>query len=210
MLTSDILILVDGRAARNAAKAADALNLAFKEFGMTDPSEQAGLIGVCTVETGGFNIVSENLNYSTAAQLCRVWPSKFKTEADATPYLHNPEKLANRVYAGGNGNGPEASGDGWRYRGRGYIQVTGRRNYAACMTALYGRPDADPELLLSAEGAARSAAWFWRVSGCGKALRTDGMDAVTRIVNGPRMLGAKERAAYYQKALALLTENTHG
>jgi len=198
MLTPEILIAVDSRATPNAAKVAAALNLACREFSITAPAEVAALIGVCTVETGGWNVLAENLNYSTAAQLVKIFPSRFATEAAATPYLHAPEKLANHVYANRNGNGDEATGDGWRYRGRGYI------NYAACMLALYGRSDADPDLLLTPEGAARSAAWFWVTTHCGQALRSSGMDAVTRIVNGPGMAGAANRAAYYAKARRLL------
>jgi putative chitinase len=208
MVTPEILIAVDSRSTLNATKVAAALNIACREFNITDPAEVAALIGVCTVETGGWNVLAENLNYSTAAQLVKIFPSRFANEAAATPYLHAPEKLANHVYANRNGNGDEATGDGWRYRGRGYIQITGRRNYAACMLALYGRSDADPDLLLTPEGAARSAAWFWVTTHCGQALRTSGMDAVTRIVNGPGMAGAANRAAYYAKARRLLEAAT--
>jgi len=204
MLTPEILIAVDPRARTHAAQAAAALNLAFQEFHIDDPAGQAALIAVCMVETGGWHVLTENLNYTTARQLVKIFPSRFADAASATPYLHQPEKLANHVYAHRNGNGDAASGDGWRFRGRGYIQITGRRNYAACLAALYGRADADPDLLLTAEGAARSAAWFWTVTHCGQALRTGGMDAVTRIVNGPGMAGAKERAAFYAKARPLL------
>lgn len=203
-ITPQLLIAVDSRAGKQAAQAAAALGIAVAEFHISDPAEVAALIGVCTVETGGWNVVTENLNYSTTEQLMKIFKSKFSDEASATPYLHAPEKLANLVYANRNGNGNTASGDGWRFRGRGYIQITGRSNYARCLQALYGKADADPDLLLTPEGAARSAAWFWVEGKCGAALRKGGMDAVTRIVNGPGMAGAKERKAYYLKALNLL------
>lgn len=204
MLTPEILIAVDSRARPNAARVAAALNLACREFHIDDPAEVAALIGVCTVETGGWNVLLENLNYATTAQLMKIFKSRFANDASATPFLHAPEKLANHVYANRNGNGDESTGDGWRFRGRGYIQITGRRNYAACMLALYGRSDADPDLLLTPEGAARSTAWYWTTTHCGQALRSGGMNAVTRIVNGPGMAGAANRAAYYAKARPLL------
>jgi putative chitinase len=97
--------------------------------GLTDQRWLAYMLATPMIETGGkFEPVTENLNYS-AKRLCQVWPARFPTIASATPYANNPEKLANRVYAGRMGNGDEASGDGWRFRGRGLCQITGRDNY---------------------------------------------------------------------------------
>lgn len=183
-------------------QACDAIALACKEFGITDLDEQAAFIAQCTFESGGFNALSENLNYTTTKQLMAVFPSKIPDEATAQKYVKNPEGLADLVYSGKNGN--VAPGDGWLYRGRGYIQLTGKANYLPCLNALYGKPDADPNMLATPEGAARSAAWFWKRNGCVLALKSKGIDAVTRIINGPHMLGAKERAAFYEKAKEVL------
>lgn len=204
MITQQMLIAIDARAQKAPAAVADAWNAAWAEFGITDPMEQAGLIGVCTAETGGFTITSENLNYTSADRLVAVFPSRFHSAAEAQPYVHNPQKIANRVYAGKLGNGDEASGDGWRYRGRGYIQLTGKSLYTPCLVALFGAATADPDQLLQPKDAARSACWYWHMAGCDKALKAQGMDAVTRIVNGPAMLQAKERKAFFDKAYPLL------
>ena len=90
----------------------------------------AHLLGQAAHESGNFMISEENLNYR-AETMCRVWPSRFKSEADAEPYARNPEKLANKVYSGRMGNGSEASGDGWKYAGKGFIQLTGKDNVRA-------------------------------------------------------------------------------
>lgn len=97
-------------------------------------------------ETGGrMQPVNENLNYSSAQRLCEVWPSRFPTKASAAPYVRNPQKLANRVYANRMGNGPEASGDGWRYRGRALPQLTGKENYAKASKLVGVDLIADPD-----------------------------------------------------------------
>jgi putative chitinase len=204
MLSAQMLVAIDPRALPVAPQAAGALNAALAEFAIADAQEQAALLAVCTVETGGWRVREEILRYTTAAQLLKIFPHAFADAAAALPYLAAPQKLANRVYAGRNGNGDEASGDGWRFRGRGYIQITGRANYARCMLALFGNAQAEPDLLLTPGEAARSAAWFWVEGRCGAALRRGGMDAVTRIVNGPGMAGAAERRAFYAKALTVL------
>ena len=113
---------------------------------------------------GEFNHLLENLNYS-AQRLVQVWPSRFPSLPVAIPYAGNPEKLANFIYANRLGNGPPDSGDGWKYRGRGLIQLTGRGNYQQAATGI-GRPLVDqPDLLLQPDVAARSAAFFWKSHG---------------------------------------------
>lgn len=119
----------------------------------------------------------ENLNYS-ADRLPVVWPSRFRTVADAAPYARNPEKLANKVYAGRYGNGNEASGDGWRFRGRGWVQLTFRDNYERFKLS------ANPDALLTMDGAAKSAAMYWIDKGINAHAERDDIATVTQKVNG--------------------------
>jgi putative chitinase len=111
----------------------DGMNAILDEWeaqGLTDHRWLAYMLATPMIETGGsFEPMTENLNYS-AKRMCQVWPQRFPTVTSALPYEHNPEKLANRVYAGRMGNGSEASGDGWKFRGRGLCQITGKDNYA--------------------------------------------------------------------------------
>lgn len=104
--------------------------------------------------------LEESLSYS-AGRMMEVWPSRFPTAASAVPFARNPQALANRVYAGRMGNGDEASGDGWRYRGRGLIQVTGRDNYTALAAVLRLPLAEQPDMLLQPRIALRSAVAWW-------------------------------------------------
>jgi putative chitinase len=201
MITHSILIDIDRRAVRAHPDMADAINRACVEFGIVNLNEIAAFLAQCAVESAGFCRLEENLNYTSASRLCQIFPSRFKTEADALPCVRNPEKIANRVYALKIGNGDEASGDGWRYRGRGLKQLTGRSNYEQCAKALKFET---PDYLLTPEGAARSAAWFWVVNRCGKILKDSGIDAVTRVVNGPGMLGLAERRDAFERGAKTL------
>lgn len=161
-------------------------------------------------ESGSFNRIEENLGYSTAKRLVAVWPKRFPTEASAAPFVMQPQRLANRVYALRNGNGPENSGDGWRYRGRGLIQITGRSNYAEAGQALGLDLVGNPDLLLQPAHAAMSAAWFWASRGLNALAddRTDDNDLedftrITKIINGGTV-GLQERFALYKQAEAAL------
>jgi len=138
------------------------------------------------------------MDYASAQRLQRVWPRRFHTEAEAAPFVHNPEALANHVYAERGGNGDEASGDGFRFRGRGLIQTTGRDNYRD--TGFEDRPEA----LAEPGNAASNAAAYWqnhslngRTAG---ALDRAQFDAVTRTIN-PGSLKSQERWDAYQRAL---------
>lgn len=139
----------------------DALNEGMTRFGMTTTPRIVAFLAQVAHESADFRSVEENLNYSQEG-LRRTWPARFPTESLASAYARQPQRIANRVYANRGGNGNEASGDGWTYRGRGLIQLTFRGNYAA-----YGRGIADetilaaPDQLLSPRHAALSACWFW-------------------------------------------------
>ena len=203
-ITHALLIAADSRARSSGAGFVLPLNMACEEFGIDGPREIAAFAAQLAVESAGFTRLEENLNYTTPERLAAIFRTAFPAADAARPFVRNPEALANRVYANRLGNGNEASGDGWRFRGRGLKQLTGRSNYTACFADLYRTTPDDPDRLLDTDGAARSAAWFWWRNGCGRTLTTRGFDAVTRIVNGPGMAGAAERRTAYVQVLAAL------
>ena len=183
-----------------------ALNAAMALHAIDTPDRIAAFVAQLAHESGEFTHLTENLTYTKAERICAVWPKRFPTPASATPFVRNPEGLANRVYANRLGNGDAASGDGWRYRGRGLIQLTGRANYADAGAAV-DLPLLDaPELLELPDGAARSAAWFWQSRGL-NALADDRSDddddadfvAITRLINGGTV-GIEERRRLWAKA----------
>jgi putative chitinase len=184
------------------AKWLQPLNDAFEKFQINTPRRQAAFLGQCMVESGKFTHLSENLNYS-AARLVQVWPAKFRG-VDPAAYGGNPEKLANRVYAGIIGNGDEASGDGYRFRGRGVIQLTGRANYKACGDGIGKDLTAEPDYVATPEGAIMSAAWYFKSRGLNELADNWNLDELTRRVNAAK-LGLVERKNYSEQALKALT-----
>lgn len=186
-----------------ATRFAPHLPAAFQRFAINTPQRAAAFLAQCHVESAAFTRLTENLNYRSIARLRAVWPSRFRSEAAAAPYLGNPERLANRVYAGRLGNGPESSGDGWRFRGRGLKQLTGRDNYTRAAAAL-GRPYVQqPELLEQPADAVLTAAWYWHSNGLNALADTGNHDGITRRVNGPAMLAAADRRNHTQRLLTL-------
>src|SRR5438874_10983319 len=143
---------------------AAALNAAMERFEINTPPRAAAFLAQIAHESGELQRLVENLNY-TAARLCAVWPNRFATIEAARPYEKNPERLANYVYAKRLGNGDGASGDGWRFRGRGLIQLTGRGNYRSCGLAVMLPLEAEPQRLETPEAAALAAAQFWQSRG---------------------------------------------
>lgn len=204
MITDQVLRAIDGRY-RAVAGLAAALQAAADEFGLS-LREQAAWLAQCAVESAGFTRWEENLHYTRADRLLAVFPSAFASATEAAEVIGQPYRIAARVYAGKLGNGDVASGDGWTYRGRGLIQLTGRANYDRCAQALFGCPVAemDPDRWLDVDAAARSAAWFWWQAGAGRLLAARGIDAVTRVINGPAMLHADERRAAWMRACEAL------
>lgn len=164
-----------------AEKVAPALNEACSRFGINTGSRIAGFLAQCAHESCKFRAVEENLRY-TAAALQKVWPKRFDA-ATAASYAKQPERIANRAYASRIGNGNEASGDGWRYRGRGFIQLTGRSNYQAFGVAIGEDVLSHPEKVAEPKYAALSAAWFWSTKNLNEvADRVDG-DELAKAVN---------------------------
>lgn len=180
----------------------DPLNVAMDEFGISSPLQMAAFLAQAAHESAELTRIEENLNYS-ARRLMQVWPRRFSHQ-EAPTYAYQPERIANRAYAGRMGNGNEASGDGWRYRGRGIFQLTGRDNYRRASGALGLGLLADPDQLLQPLHAARSAGWFWRDRGCNDLAARHHFERITAIINGPAMLGLKERTQFYVLAKSVL------
>ncbi|CAB3768177.1 glycoside hydrolase family 19 protein [Paraburkholderia humisilvae] len=185
------------------------LNHAMAEWSIDTPYRQAAFLAQTLHESGQFRYLSENLNYS-AQRLRQVWPARFPSDEKAQQYAGNPEKLASLIYADRLGNGNEASGDGWSFRGRGLIQLTGRENYERCAQGLQLDLLKQPDLLQEPEGAARSAAWFWWSNKLneladpkpGRDLAED-FTTITKRINGGT-IGMQARIEYWDKAKAAL------
>ena len=177
------------------------LTAAFARFEINTPERQAAFIGQCAHESANFKTLQENLNYS-AKGLNATWPSRFPSEAEAQPYHRQPEKIANKVYSGRMGNLEE--GDGWKYRGRGLIQLTGKDNYRLASDALGVDFIADPDLVLTKEYAALTAAWYWNKRGLNKEADAKDFTGMTKKINGG-VIGLADRVAHINTALGVLT-----
>lgn len=149
-------------------------------------NSQIAAAATIMVETGKFRPITENLNYG-AEGLRKTWPSRFPSPSIALAYQRQPERIANYVYANRNGNGPEESGDGWLYRGRGLIQTTGRANYAAAQAALGFDLLAQPDLALDVEIAAEIFGWYWTTNSLNQAAELAKWEQIRHTVNGGQL-----------------------
>lgn len=185
------------------------LRAVFMQYGLTNARRQAHFLAQIFHESLGLSVLEENLNYS-AARLLQIFPRYFPSEQVARQYERNPRAIANRVYANRLGNGSEASGDGWIYRGRGPIQLTGRSNYRAAGQAIGLDLEANPDALKRPEVGARVAGWFWstrRVAGLGLNVYAD-LDQIviiTRAINGG-LNGLEGRRLWLNKCKRVLVE----
>ena len=153
-------------------------------FEINTPLRLAHFLGQCAHESANFTILSENLNYSTAG-LRTVFPKYFKDDQTAAAYARNPEKIASRVYANRMGNGPEETADGYKYRGRGCIQLTGKNNYQSFGLSIGADLVSNPDLVKTSY-ALISAAWFWDARGL-NSIADKGLETVpeiTKVING--------------------------
>lgn len=201
MISVDKLIAA-GLAAEQARVWASPLSAVASRFQINTPAREASWVSQCHHESGGFLRLEENLFYTTAERVRAMWPRRVSGLGDAATLLRNPQALANRVYSNRNGNGDESSGDGWAYRGRGLLQLTGRANYLAAEAAL-GQPyKTQPDLVLQPMHAALTAAWFFVAGGCLRLADAGDVDGVTRLINGPAMAGAEARRRGFERALA--------
>lgn len=181
----------------------DALNETFQRFGINLPEQQAGFIGQCSHECGNFKVLEENLNYR-AATLMKLWPKRFPTQEIANEYEKKPQKIANKVYSSRMGNRDEASGDGYRFRGRGCIQLTGSDGYFHAGKALGVDFWANPELVATPKYAALTAGWFWSTHNCNNLAQNRDWTGLTKKINGGT-IGLQDRIAHINKALEVLT-----
>lgn len=181
----------------------EALNGTFDRFGISTPQQQAAFIGQCGHECGNFRILEENLNYK-AATLMRLWPKRFPTLEIANAYAGNPKKIANMVYGNRMGNRDEASGDGYRFRGRGCIQLTGHTNYHHAGKALGMDFVMEPDLVATPKYAAMTAGWFWSTHDCNRLAEAGDWTGLTKKINGGT-IGLNDRIHHTQLALAALT-----
>ena len=177
----------------------DALNETFDRFHIKSLRQQASFRGQCGHECGNFRILEENLNYR-AATLMKLWPKRFPTLEVANQYAGNPKKIANMVYASRMGNRDEASGDGYRFRGRGCIQLTGHANYFHAGEALGVDFVANPDLVGTPKYAALTAGWFWSTHGCNPIADDANWAALTKKINGGT-IGLEDRVKHTNEAL---------
>lgn len=184
---------------------AEPLAAACSRFGIDTPARVAGFVAQCRVESAGFTMLEENCYYASADRIRRIFPSRVPDYETAQRIARNPRGLANLVYSDRLGNGNEASGDGWRYRGRGLKQLTGRHNYTEAFHAL-ARPYVDePDLVAQPEDACLTAAWFWASKGLNTFADALQWDSITRVVNGPGMLQSFERRQFARNSIPIFT-----
>lgn len=193
------------------------------EFGIDTEKRIAAFIAQTAHESGGYTALVENLNYR-AATMAVCWPNRFAVKNPdgtwakdakggkvpnkfALSLEKKPEMIANVVYSNRMGNGSIESGEGWKFRGRGLKQLTGKENYTRCSKALGVDLVENPDLLLEPEYAARSAAWFWSANGCSKFIDADDFVGLTKRINGGT-IGLEDRKQRYELALATMNSAT--
>ena len=181
----------------------DALYQILPEYNINTPQRVAAFIAQCAHESGNFRFLQENLNYK-AESLTKTFKKYFPTLESAQPYAKKPQMIANKVYANRMGNGDEASGDGFRYLGRGLIQLTGKNNYTF-FAASVGIEDMDEcvEYLGTFEGAVQSACFFWENSKLNQWADSGDILTLTKRINGGT-IGLEDRIKHYNHALHVL------
>jgi putative chitinase len=168
----------------------------------------AAFVAQCAHESGNFMVLQENLNYRWQS-LRKLFPKYFPDDAIAQDYASRPNKqeaIANRIYASRMGNGPEESGDGWKFRGRGLIQLTGRHNYTWFAASLEISPEEASEYLTTFEGAAQSACWFWENNKLNQWADKGDILTLTKRINGGT-IGLDDRIKHYEHALHIMGEH---
>jgi len=182
-----------------------ALEQLFPDYDINTPKRMAAFIAQCAHESGGFMILKENLNYK-AATLRKIFPKYFPNDQIAQDYASRPNKqvaIASKVYANRMGNGDEASQEGWKFCGRGLIQLTGKSNYQAFADSLEMNINDVPEYLATFEGAAQSACWFWETNKLNQWADAGDILTLTKRINGGT-IGLEDRKKHYEHALHVL------
>lgn len=175
------------------------------EYDINTPERVAGFLAQTCHECLDYSVMQENLNYSTNG-LRKTFPKYFGSVSEAAKYAKKPEMIANKVYANRMGNGPASSGDGWKYRGRGPIQCTGKSNYIACSKFLFGdlRLVEDPDLIIKDKRIAiMSACWYWSVNKLNKYCDKQDVVGMTKKINGGTN-GIADRRVRFNKYLGIL------
>jgi len=179
-----------------------AMERCLPDYDINTPQRIAMFVAQCAHESGNFRVLKENLNYR-AESLMKVWPRHFPSLDVAKQYAHNQEAIANKAYANRMGNGPEESGDGWRYCGRGLIQLTGKINYQNFAMSIETPVEEVPAYLGTFEGAVQSACWFWEANNLNAPSDNGDVLTVTKKINGGT-IGLADRQKHYQHALHVL------
>ena len=180
----------------------DALNEILPEYEINTPQRIAAFLAQCAHESGGFRALKENLNYK-AESLVKVFQKYFHSIEIAKEYAHQQEKIANKIYGGRMGNGPEETGDGFRYCGRGLIQLTGKNNYTFFAGSLDIPVEECAEYLQTFEGAVQSACWFWETNNLNSLADKDDILTMTKRINGGT-IGLEDRKKHYEHAKHVL------
>lgn len=180
----------------------EALHQILPVYDINTPHRVAAFVAQCAHESGGFKWLKENLNYR-AESLLRTFPRHFKDINEARQYERKPEMIANRVYANRMGNSDEASGDGFRYLGRGLIQLTGKNNYTLFAASIDTPLEEIPEYLQTFEGAVQSACWFWDQNNLNQWADKGDILTLTKRINGGT-IGLEDRIKHYNHALHVL------
>ena len=180
----------------------EAFDQLLPDYEINTPKRVAAFIAQCAHESGGFKFLKENLNYK-AESLMKTFPKYFSDKDTANAYAKQPVKIANRVYANRMGNGDEASGDGYRYCGRGLIQLTGKTNYDWFAASLEISSAEASEYLETFEGAAQSACWFWENNNLNVEADAGDIKKMTKKINGG-YIGLDDRVKHYEHALHIL------
>lgn len=191
---------------------------ACERYQINTKNQEAAFIAQCAHESGGFTMLEENLNYR-ASTMAACWPARFGVKNPdgtwakdakgarvpnkfAQALERKPEMIANVVYASRMGNGPTESGEGWKYRGRGLKQLTGKDNYTRCGQAIEANLVAEPDLLINPKYAVLSAAWFWHSNKCGPIAESGDFVGLTKKINGGT-IGLEDREKRYRAVLAV-------
>jgi putative chitinase len=183
----------------------EALSQLLPDYDINTPQRIAAFVAQCAHESGNFMVLKENLNYKPAT-LRKIFPKYFSNDAIANDYatrLNKQAAIANRAYANRMGNGDESSGEGWKFCGRGLIQLTGKNNYQAFADSLEMNINDVPEYLGTFEGAAQSACWFWETNNLNRFADKGDIKGLTRAINGG-FIGLEDRIKHYNHALHVM------
>jgi putative chitinase len=188
---------------KNPAELFAALEAVLPKYKITTAERVAAFLAQCGHESADFTVLRENLNYS-AEGLNKIFPKRFPSVAAAQPYHRQPEKIANNIYANRMGNGPEASGEGFKFRGRGAIQLTGKENYTKFAASVGKTLDEAVAYTETMAGAIESACWFWNTNKLNDIADKKDIVTLTKRINGGT-IGLEDRKKHFEHNLVVLS-----